>query len=78
MHGNVWQWCMDYVGGHDPLKNTDPVRLDKGAGDFRMMRGGGYGNSATDCRVIARSFKAPSGRNRDLGIRVAVSIQVPK
>jgi len=60
MHGNVYEWCLDWFadamsGGDDP----------KGAvsGSRRVLRGGGWYYSASNCRSASRNSNLPSSRN---------------
>ncbi len=66
MHGNVWEWCLDYrgekmAGGADP---TGPA-----AGTFRVFRGGSWDVSAGVCRSARRSDDKPGVQYDDLGFR---------
>jgi formylglycine-generating enzyme required for sulfatase activity len=97
MHGNVMQWMQDcfqpsYVGlptdgsanqNAAPLQLTGPMsRLNgQSACDFRMLRGGDWGNPPAMIRSTSRNFgPGPGGTLKDyrsggLGFRVARSLQ---
>ena len=45
MHGNVWEWCLDYIG-HD-ISGVDPV--GPLSGDHRQRKGGSCWNEAYIC-----------------------------
>ncbi len=55
MHGNVWEWC------------DDP----SASGPSRVYRGGGWRSGGSDCAAGSKFGSDPSGRNFDLGFRVA-------
>jgi len=50
MHGNVWEWCLDYYG--DLQYGTDPVGVTQGS--YRVMRGGGCNSTAEQCTSSSR------------------------
>jgi formylglycine-generating enzyme required for sulfatase activity len=74
MHGNVREWCRDCYaerlpGGRDPDAQADA----KGAGPFRVFRGGSWADSAAFCRSAERFRDSPSDRSNVLGFRIALS-----
>ena len=40
MHGNVWEWCWDWYGPHEPSASVDPTGPDSGT--TRVLRGGSW------------------------------------
>jgi formylglycine-generating enzyme required for sulfatase activity len=74
MHGNVNQWCSDYYGPYGELENTDPLRVNKGTENYRVLRGGSWGDRARFCRAAMRHWNTPSTRHGSVGFRVAVRL----
>ena len=70
MHGNVWEWCQDWRGKYDSGPISDP--LGPSTGSVRVGRGGTWNFSATQCRSAQRIHSLPSGRDGNLGFRVAL------
>lgn len=62
MHGNVWEWCLDWYvnepGTDGPVNNS-----------YRLLRGGGWTGSARRCRSAARHWYYPYNRSYIMGFR---------
>jgi len=71
--GNVWEWCQDSSGYYSktPVDGSAYESTDK---KYRIRRGGGSTSDTYLCRSACR-FSAPaSGRDGDLGLRPARSL----
>ncbi|MGH7173615.1 MAG: SUMF1/EgtB/PvdO family nonheme iron enzyme [Gemmataceae bacterium] len=71
MHGNVWEWCDDWIRPYEELETKDPLRTKEGDYSARVLRGGSWGCWARGCRAADRGRCAPGLRNYDCGFRVA-------
>ena len=73
MHGNVYEWCLDWYGSYATGAVTDPV--GSASGSYRVVRGGDYGHDAQCCRSASRMGDISSGRNYSfmLGFRLCCS-----
>lgn len=68
MHGNVWEWCLDWYGPYPRGVVTNPKGASSGA--HRVKRGGGWYDIAAYCRSTDRSGYAPNYRLYDVGFRL--------
>lgn len=67
MHGNVWEWCLDWKGDLSSGV-VDPSGPYSGA--HRIERGGSSGCTATDCSSSRRNYRPPSSELDYLGFRL--------
>ena len=73
MHGNVWEWCLDWYSeklGVDAV--TDPVGAEVGSGSNRVLRGGSWDSTASNGRSAYRhrDCPPPSLRYYSIGFRL--------
>ena len=71
MHGNVWEWCSDWEGDYPIGAISDPTGPREGSS--RILRGGGWLDTAARCRSADRYRGIPSGRSNYYGFRLALS-----
>ncbi len=68
MHGNVWEWCLDWHEAyHAPT--TDPVGA--ASGSYRLLRGGSWNYYARACRSAFRYYFYPDYRYYYRGFRLS-------
>ncbi|GDY14926.1 hypothetical protein LBMAG53_38040 [Planctomycetota bacterium] len=73
MHGNVWEWCGDWLGDYPAGAVRDPS--GPASGSSRVLRGGSWSDDARDCRAAYRSWFVPGVRLNDLGFRLSAPVQ---
>ena len=74
MHGNVYEWCLDYW--HDDYKGA-PIDgsawVTGGDSHFRIIRGGSWDHGPRSCRSAYRGRLHPDDRFFQFGFRVCCS-----
>lgn len=70
MLGNVWEWCEDVYNSeaYARLPKNSPVY--QGAGEYRVMRGGGWSNGPMGIRSSHRVGLSPDFGHHALGFRL--------
>ena len=69
MHGNVWEWCLDWYDDNLQAGN-DPTGVNNGV--HRVIRGGSWYDNAVECRSANRGKRYPSYRNAISGFRIVL------
>jgi formylglycine-generating enzyme required for sulfatase activity len=67
MAGNVCEWCWDWYGSYSSGSQTDP--RGPASGSSRVLRGGGWGYYAINCRSASRDACPPAGTDYFYGFR---------
>ena len=71
MHGNVGEWCQDWKEDYPEGAVTDP--MGPASGQYRVIRGGSWVNTADYCRSATRFGGKLSYSVNGLGFRVCLS-----
>jgi formylglycine-generating enzyme required for sulfatase activity len=72
MHGNVFEWCQDWLGDYPQKDVGDPQGPKEG--QYRVLRGGSWNDNAECCRSTYRSGDEPDSRAINCGFRVCFSV----
>ena len=71
MHGNVWEWCLDWSGDYTGGSVSDPP--GPSSGQDRVIRGGGWNFRADYSRSAYRNYYWTDAPYDSLGFRIALS-----
>ncbi len=69
MHGNVWEWCLNWFGPYRAAAQIDPT--GPATGTRRVFRGGSWSSDARRVRAACRLWSSPDSRSGYLGFRLA-------
>ncbi|MBF0246209.1 MAG: formylglycine-generating enzyme family protein [Planctomycetes bacterium] len=71
MHGNVWEWCLDWYQDDITSYTSDPY--GPASGSNRVRRGGSWNYIAQYCRSAYRGSSTPSFWDYILGFRLVLA-----
>jgi uncharacterized protein (TIGR02996 family) len=72
MHGNVWEWCSDWLGDYPAGAVTDPI--GESSIDQRVIRGGSWRGGPWFCRSAERWSLAPDVEASNNGLRLVLEL----
>ena len=72
-HGNVWEWCLDWLALDITAMTDDPVGPTSGSN--KVLRGGAFDCEAHNCRAARRDSNARSTSGNTIGFRLVVPLE---
>ena len=72
MHGNVYEWCLDWYGSLNGDQASDWPGVS--AGSLRVLRGGYWGSDAGSAESSDRDGGTPSYGNFNFGFRLSMTL----
>ncbi|MCU0722406.1 MAG: SUMF1/EgtB/PvdO family nonheme iron enzyme [Planctomycetes bacterium] len=75
-HGNVWEWCQEYISDSLSRRFADAPEDARKAG--RVLRGGAFDSPAADCRSARRHSLEPAESRPGVGFRLALKLHPPQ
>jgi len=78
MLGNVHEWCLDvyrssFYSSYPNLDNPVCVAVDGGKNEYRVLRGGCWTTSLSNCRCAKRFMAVTNTESRQIGFRVVIN-----
>ena len=70
MHGNVWEWCSDYLGGDYYKQSPEKDPTGPTSGSKRVMRGGSWRYGSRYTRSAYRDRLVADFRGANIGFRL--------
>lgn len=74
MSGNAWEWVEDMYNNSYYAKSPEKNPTGSPFGQMHVLRGGSFGDKASDCRVANRHKFMPANSFYFFGFRIAKSI----
>jgi len=72
LHGNVWEWCLDWFAPYPAMNMKDPI--GPAQGKFKVFRGGGWNNEIKFAGSANRFGMPPASGIHFVGFRIALSL----